>query len=247
MNFLDQKFIPGWKVDRTTSQRWSKKNLLQVGGMVDGQNPPPGTHHESTTSCRIWPNWVEHKWTSPSGVAYIKKIWIKNRRDWLRPCPKQKLKGFQYHLQIWVRPFHDRRNHLDLVASKPRSAKASFSDYPNSRRKNTKKQHAGVQNQVIQSGKIQEFLLNRMGMSPTLKTPKIAWKRLISVELSRIIAHCTREDFLRHWISFFFCLCNSCDLDHLTSSMTSLTSMWPESTSSPCLCLKAGGFTTCIV
>ncbi len=113
-----------------------------------------------TTWCRIWPNWVEHKWTSPSGVAYIEKNWIKNRRDWLRPCPKQKLKGFQYHLQIWVRPFHDRRNHLDLVASKPRSAKASFSDYPNSRRKNTKKQNAGVQNQVIQSGKIQEFWNN---------------------------------------------------------------------------------------
>ena len=34
-------------MDRTTSQRWSKKHLLQVGGMVDGQNPPPGTHHES--------------------------------------------------------------------------------------------------------------------------------------------------------------------------------------------------------
>ena len=26
-----------------------------------------------------------------------------------------KTEGFQYHLQIWVRPFHERRTHLELV------------------------------------------------------------------------------------------------------------------------------------
>lgn len=78
--------IPGWKVDRTTPQSWSKKNLqVKVSWLMDKIH----LHNEKPNACRIWRNWVEHKWTSPSGVAYIQ-----NLENTLRPCPKQKPKGF---------------------------------------------------------------------------------------------------------------------------------------------------------